>query len=130
MKGGIMKDPLLAVTIELAKAEKPLESNVALIVGGFLVSGFVISEDKYMEHDPLGSAVLVAAKKLGDTKKTSEAVKPEEPQDIMPDFIHLRDARFYTPNGKPIPGNMGVYCRISLESVDGFTFGLLTAEKR
>ncbi len=46
--------------------------------------------------------------------------------DTSPNFIHLRDAKYYVlGDNNPIPVNTGVFVRISLESIHGFSFGKL-----
>ena len=41
-----MNDSLLLVVINLAEAEVPVETDVTLVVGGFLISGSVVSAKK------------------------------------------------------------------------------------
>ena len=112
-----MKDAILLALIAAVEAEEPLEAAVTLLVSGFLVSGFVVSYDKFMKQHPLTVEVL----------KIPNEPDPEspEPTDNIPEFIHLRDARYFVPGGNPIPGNTGIFVRIPLDSIHGFSFGLL-----
>ena len=120
-----MKDIMLISLITLAGAEKPIEQDVTLIVGGFLVSGFVMSDENYVKRHQITESIEIAFEQL----RKIPVPKGEEPTDDSPNFIHLRDAKYYTPGGNPIPGNMGVFVRIPLESVHGFSFGVLETLK-
>ena len=115
-----MKDVILISLIALAESDKQIEQDVTLLVGGFLVSGFVISYKTYSEHNPITSNIEKVIEELKETKPI------ESQQDKhSPNFIHLRDAKYYHTTGNPIPGNTGVYIRIPLSSVHGFSFGKL-----
>lgn len=119
-----MKDVMLISLIALAKAENPIEQDVTLLVGGFLVSGFVVSYENYVKHHQITESIETAFEEL----RKVPTPEGEEPADDSPNFIHLRDAKYYHTSGNPIPGNTGVYVRLSLESVHGFSFGKLQAE--
>jgi hypothetical protein len=112
-----MKDVMLISLITLAEADPPMEHDITLLVGGFLVSGFVISYEKYVHHHQTTAGIESAIKQFN-------ADNPE-PTEKTYNFIHLRDAKYYVPGANPIPGNMGVFVRISLESIHGFSFGKL-----
>jgi hypothetical protein len=120
-----MKDLLLTTLISTAEADEPTETDITLVVGGFLVSGLVISAKKYMEHHPITKVFWETLEKA-----RSEMPPPEEGEDTSPNFIHLRDAKFFTPGGNPIPQNQPIYWRGPLESVHGFSFGVLSVEIR
>lgn len=122
-----MKDVMLLSLIACAGAEEPLEKEVTLLVGGFLVSGAVITYAKYVEHNTITASV---EKAFEEVRRNSEAeTGAEEAADKGPNYIHLRDARYFTPGQMPIPGNMGIYVRIPLEAVQGFSFGSLCATR-
>jgi hypothetical protein len=112
-----MKDLMLLALIAIAEGEQPIEHDITLLVGGFLVSGFVISHEKYLQHHQITKEIALAIEKLN-------AETPEPPEETR-NFIHLRDAKFYLPGVKPIPDNMSVFVRIPLESVHGFSLGKL-----
>jgi hypothetical protein len=118
-----MKDPILEVLIDLAESEteKPIEQDITLIVGGFLVSGYIISSKKYMDHHETTKRIYLAKEKI----IAEDSAETPEPPDETYNFIHLRNAKYYLPGAKPIPGNISIYVRISLESVNGFSFGTL-----
>lgn len=116
-----MKDGLLVSLVGIAEGEEPFEIDVTLLVGGFLVSGSIISAEKFMENHPASRPFWKQVKEL-----RGEAAQSGGADDVTRHFIHLRDARFYTPGEAPIPDNQGVYWRAPLESVQGFNFGLLS----
>jgi hypothetical protein len=119
-----MNDPFLQALISIASnkdVEEPYEAGVTLLVGGFLVSGYVISRDKYMQHDPIFKVMWE------EWQKSPQEPEPEaeKPGDDLPNFINLRDARYFATVGNPIPGNMPLYCRFTLDAVHGFSLGVL-----
>lgn len=73
-----------------------------------------------MKHHVASSAISEIWKQLMESQ-------PEEPEagGNPPEFIHLRDTKFFLPGEKPIPDNTGVFVRIALGSVHGFSFGKL-----
>lgn len=117
-----MKDVMLVSLIALAEAETPIEHDVTLLVGGFLVSGSVMSFKKYLEHHQTTSGIGAAMEEI-------DTANPEPPKKTY-NFIHLRDAKYYLPGANPIPGNMSLIVRISLESVHGFSFGKFVSEHK
>jgi len=117
-----MKDVMLISLVAAAEAEPPLEHDITLLVGGFLVSGFVVSYDKYVQHHQTTSGIDLAIKEF-----VAEDSKPNEK---TINYIHLRDAKYYIPGANPIPGNMGVFVRIPLDVIQGFSFGKLEAERK
>lgn len=117
-----MKDVILVSLIVLAEAGNETEHDVTLIVGGFLVSGYVISYKKYLEHHGTTKSIGLSLDKIIE----SEPSPPEKTYN----FIHLRDAKYFVPGNQPIPANMGIFVRIPLESVHGFSFGVLQSENK
>jgi hypothetical protein len=114
-----MKDPILIALIVLAESEDLVEHDVTLLVGGFLVSGFVIGYEKYLQHHHTTVG-------FGKIMEEFDAENPEpEPKEKTYNFIHLRNAKYYIPGAIPIPGNVDIYVRIPLEAVQGFSFGKL-----
>jgi hypothetical protein len=110
------------------------EIGLTLQVSGLLVSGTLVSGDRYFE----GFAEAVAAAKADDKEsaethraafaKYGEQYK-QRPEDEgikpRPLYIHLKDARFYTPGAKPLPGNKGVWWRGRISEVSAFILGVL-----
>lgn len=113
-----MQDPILELIVKFAENDKTrLETAITLVVDGFLISGFVVSLEQYMQHH-----LLTASIEQG-VKDALVAGMPKD--DGARTFIHLRDAMYFTPGQEPVPGNGSVVCRIALERVSGFHLGLL-----
>jgi len=117
-----MEDSILTSLVKLAMQGTPeSEQGVSLFVGGFLVSGFVISHEKYAQHHMITRVVYDEAnKRLKETDAAIQSVPHE-----FSKYIHLRDAKFYVPVGKPIFQNIGLFVRFPIEAVNGFFFGIL-----
>ena len=117
-----MSDPLLVslVLMAEAKAETPIEHDVTLVVGGFLISGFVVSFEKWMQHHHTVKTIFgVLEKSRAGGQDTDDNVRG---------YIHLRDAKYFVPGQRAVPANVDIYCRIPLNAVQGFSFGKLSAD--
>ena len=120
-----MDDYMLSFISKLTKATDrlPLEQPITLLTGGFLVSGTMISYDKYIEHHPV-------TKEVDRVLRESEKSKVEDLEDSLYDslksinFIHLKNACFWTGIGNcKVSSDNGVYVRIHISSISGFTLG-------
>jgi hypothetical protein len=131
-------DCSLQVLVVMAGAEwGGAEPGVVLLVGGFLISGRVIGRAKYLDgitNDLIGSSSDETSKSIRETiSKISEDVKAEvrkklsinQKLSINEQYIHLRDALFFTANGSPIFANHGAWWRGRLSEVSGFMIGQL-----
>lgn len=115
---------------------KDFTIGLTLNVGGFLVSGQVVSGHKYFEGFAEEFSNIFEDKEVAETVKESYSKYGEiytKEQDTkenrpMPQYIHLQNAKFYNTNGKPIPNNRGVWWRGRLSEVSGFMLGMLNAE--
>lgn len=113
-----MYDPLLEHIIDLAEAETPVEAEVALIVGGALITGHVISEEKFMAQHALTRAYLeldAEADGESDADASEEGDEEDEEDDDFDDevaYLHLRDAQ-------AAGGKLGFF-RVALSDVSGF----------
>lgn len=114
-----MYDPLLEHIIDLAEAETPVEAHVTLVAGGILVTGHVVSEDKYMAHHALTRAWLEQddeAEDESDVEPSAEGDEEDEEDDDFDDdvaYLHLRDAQ-------AAGGKLGFF-RVALTDVSGFS---------
>ena len=120
-----MRDGILELIVKFSEYEEnPIESAITLIVGGFLVSGHIISKEKFMEINPLTAWIKeIADKHEEENEEPDDASKPDD--DGKRRYIHLRDAQYFSPGQPPIPGSGSVSCRIKLSDVAGFHFGYL-----
>lgn len=112
---------------------RDIELNITLNVGGFLVSGRLVSGQKYFGgfggdlgsnfNDPeLRRNVEQSYAQLGEIytagRKTGESVAP-------PNYLHLMNARFFHTAGEAVPTNGGVWWRARISEVSGFFLGTL-----
>ena len=112
-------------------ANDGFEIGVTLQVSGLLVSGVLVGGKAYFEgfaedfssglNDPVtAEAVRGSFAKYGEIYKKEGDDAPPPPQ-----YIHLKNARFFNTSGNPIPGNKGVWWRGRISEVAGFTLGSL-----
>lgn len=127
-------DPTLSVLVRIANAGG-MSLGVTLMVGGAVVSGILVGTADFNE----GLAEYIDQKSGPDGKfladmhrKAAEDLRSEFGDDFKAAFgapyvatyIHLRDARVYTPHGS-VPRNEGIFWRGRLDSVDGWSIGSL-----
>lgn len=110
-----------------------IESPVTLHVGGFLVSGIVISGAKYFEEFSkiygAGFADAELGREIAGSLATLKKIydrsdKPDDPSP-PPTYIHLKNCRMFHNSGGPVPNNGSVLWRGRLSCVDGFSLGTL-----
>lgn len=103
---------------------KPFNMEVTLLVGGWLVSGIVVSYDEYLKSnvvlDVCGKeAFEIIASKTSDESDVKVFNSPS-------DFIHLKGVKLFSGAGAGIPSNSeGIFMRIRRDSVSGFIVGTL-----
>jgi hypothetical protein len=123
-----------------------LEIGITLQVSGMLVSGSLVSGKSYFEgfasdfaspftdpeiaasiKDPeIAASIKESFASYGEVYKTAADDTARRP---LPQFIHIKGARFFNTSGNPIPGNMGVWWRGRICEVGGFSLGSLKAEE-
>jgi hypothetical protein len=127
-------DYFLQALVDLVNSSK-ISFGISLTVGGFLVSGNLISGKMYF--DGVASEMAGAYK---DHEGASEAMKTyfsnfgriydnysDEKNRTLPVFIHLSEAKFFHNAGAPFPGNRGVFWRGRVSCVSSFVLGKLSA---
>jgi hypothetical protein len=114
-----------------------IEFGITLQVSGMLVSGNLVSGEKYFEgfaadfSGPFNAEPEVAESIRKNFSSYGEIyrVDNDEATRPLPQFIHLKNARFFNTADKPIPGNTGVWWRGRISEVGGFSLGSLRAEE-
>jgi hypothetical protein len=114
------------------------EIGVTFTIGGAVISGIMISAEKYFEE--LGNTICASSTSQGDfTAVVGESIKgwtalfkrPDDaPEDWAPlpiGYVHLRNAQFFTPGQQPIPSS-GTLWRGKLSSIDGFSLNSMTMD--
>lgn len=110
------------------------EIGITLQVSGLLVSGVLVSGARYFEaiaedfkqglaaHEELAAIVQEGIASFAEiyAEEGGEDAAPPLPQ-----YLHLRDAQFFSTAGTPIPGNQRVWWRGRVSEVGGFTIGQL-----
>ena len=131
-------DWFLTTLVNLANSGA-LEMGVTLLVGGLLVSGTLVGGATYFEgfsrsfyegfsssfpDDPeVSESVRSSFAQLGLLYPSSGDGNTSLPP---PEFIHLKQAKFFTPGNKPTPDNQGVWWRGRLSEISGFHLGNLS----
>ena len=130
------KDTFLQEVVRFANLG--LGIGVTLVAEGALISGTLIGGKQYFES--LGKAVsggtatgfgdeFDVLKTLGDSFATRALryVRPDDAGDEweLPDpaYVHLENARLYSPGGEPIPSGKGMLWRGKINAISGFSIG-------
>lgn len=98
--------------------------SATLFVKGLLVSGMVIGRKQYIEHFVHGLTGGLSEETQAEWKQAFGLNDDEEVTSVAATqrYIHMRDARVYTPGQNPIPEN-GLHWRGKIVEVDGFALG-------
>jgi hypothetical protein len=129
------RDWFLQSLIDLVNGRE-IEIGLTLHAGGFLVSGLLVSGHQYFEgfgaefartfdDADLTQNIHDAYAKYGGIYT---AAKPAGEVFTQASYIHLKNARFFSTSGAPIPANMAVWWRGRVAEVSGFFLGMLSAE--
>lgn len=124
-------DPILKTFVRLAE-EQNLSLGVTLTIHGLLISGNIISYQKYLEGIAQGFESATGNQEIGQILAESFRNASQEYMEIRreegleelppPLYIHLSDARFMSGNTIV---QKGVYWRGRLDEVDGFFLGII-----
>jgi hypothetical protein len=134
------RDWFLQNLVNLVNA-RDVKLGITLNVGGFLVSGILVSGQKFFSgfgadlgssfDDPeIRRGVEQAYAHLGDIYTPASAGSGGGAGvTTPPNYLHLMQAQFFQIGGAPIPGNKGVWWRGRISEVGGFFLGMLDAEE-
>jgi hypothetical protein len=125
------KDWFLQFLVNLANKNQ-FELDITLTVGGLLISGTLAGVRQYFddlgayfaspfENKQSSEIVSTTFQKIGDQ---CACVSPSE-QTETPSYIHLKNARFFDAQGKPLGPVEGTWWRGRLSEVQGFSPGKL-----
>ena len=137
-----VQDFLLAEIVRLANWFD-VEHGITLSIGGASLSGMLISGRRYFESQAASAAA--GAVRGGDDAEIANSYRtmmidfyttwaglydrpetlPEGTPPPAPSYIHLRNARWFTPAGPSFPAGNGMLWRGRLAAVEGFSLGLL-----
>lgn len=114
-------------------ANKNLRFPLTLFVGGNIISGYLIGRKEYFEQFTTHFTIGWDEENARQFKEMFGVFDDPSDEDNTPvetlQYIHMKDAKVFTPGQEPIPAN-GLLWRGRLAAVDGFTFGIFSAEKR
>lgn len=126
----VQPDCLLQSLVSMVN-NSDLEIGITLLISGMLVSGSLVSLPKYFEGFAADfSSPFANDPEFVKSMKASFANLREEKSEEAPppQYIHLKNARFFNTAGSPIPANKGVWWRGRIGEVGGFILGSLSAE--
>jgi hypothetical protein len=126
----LRSDLILNVLVDYVN-KFPVEIGITLFVQGSILSGLLIGEKAYFEglsnHIKTPGVfgkdfqqLIALLQSLG----TSSSGNQEEQNQLENEFIHLKNAKFYSGNCL-VPSDRGTYWRGRLRRVDGFSLGQL-----
>jgi hypothetical protein len=126
-------DPMLKTFVRFAE-EQDLSLGVTLTIHGLLISGNIISYQKYLEGIAQGFESATGKQEIGQIlaesfRNVSQEylkIRKQEGLEELPylQYIHLSDARFRFGNSV-VPPETGVYWRGRLDEIDGFFLGII-----
>lgn len=105
-----------------------VEIAITLQVSGLLVSGTLVTGDKYFEH--FGEEIAVAKADDKENAESHGAVfaklgEQYNGEGTREKYIHLKNAKFHSPGANPVPTNSEVWWRGRISEVSAFFLGVL-----
>ena len=129
-------DWFLQQLVELANS-RTTTFGITLNVGGILISGTLIGGKRYFEGFARDFAKSLERSFGGATDEIRRhfeqygdiyELPPNDSNASNPTFIHIENAKYFSPAGNPLPAQGGMFWRGKLSAVDGFILGALTSE--
>ena len=123
-------DLVLDLLMSVATSDPSSVIPITLNVGGWMISGHIIGQEEYLKGFMFGILDQGIKKGVEVLKERGEWVEREETDDTLPEFIHLKNAKFYQPGQLGVPHGVGVLWRGRVAAVDGYIAGTLSLETR
>lgn len=101
------------------------EFGITLILESGVISGTVISADLYFSK--LTKDFQVPIQQSPPFAEVLQSMKPSSGGYRLPNFIHLKDAKFFV-GSSTIPTDNGLLWRGRIASVSGFTIGSIVTD--
>jgi len=121
-------DSLLQLVASLT--DKGIELPLTLFVNGTIISGILIGRKKYLDQFVSqfttgwdDESVNILRDAFGLNENPEESEDAGEIDNIR--FVHLRDAKVYSPGQEPLPAN-GLLWRGKIAEVNGFSYGMFS----
>jgi hypothetical protein len=121
-------DWFLQALVDLADNSNQ-EFDITLQVSGMLVSGRLVSAKSYFEGFAEDFASPISGDYAESMKKLFMQFVETDENQLFPQFVHLKNARFFNIGGNPIPMNRGVWWRGRICEVGGFCAGSIASTK-
>jgi len=135
----IERDWFLQTLVNVANGVGSEFVGITLLTHGFLVSGQLVSAPIYFNGFAEELANSFKKSDSDDAKTIKESIiglankvyNNSDTNDSIPvvAYIHIKGAKFFHPNGSPIPSNQGVWWRGRLSEISGFSLGSLEIAK-
>jgi hypothetical protein len=127
----LVLDVLLAIKNDPDSEDDSPPISIILQMGGWLVTGYIISQKEYLEGFMFGELNKGLNRAIEVLKEKGEwSEEKDKNVERLPRFIHLKGAKFYQPGQPAIPGNEGVLWRGRIDAIDGYVYGALATEIR
>ncbi|HEY9878703.1 MAG TPA: gas vesicle accessory protein GvpU [Leptolyngbyaceae cyanobacterium] len=108
-----------------------LQLGITLCVHGMIISGFLISEEAYFkgmiervnQDDNAADETKETLTDFMSDLRASLHAKSNDSQSVLPEYIHLQEAKMYPSQGQGMPSYGDALWRGRISSVDGFSLG-------
>lgn len=120
----VPEDRLLTFLVRMVNMSDA-EYGVTLNVGGVVVSGYLVGQQRYFAEgfaEDFGELLGKSERKAEVMDAIGKPGKFYEEADL--DFIHLKDARIFL-GATVIPSGNGIWWRGRVEDVQGYSVGVL-----
>ncbi|MDB6061290.1 MAG: hypothetical protein JWM78_1393 [Verrucomicrobiaceae bacterium] len=120
-------DWLLSMLVSFAN-ELSLELGVTINTGGAIISGTLIGGKTYLVELSEVFAKANGEQAVNDALsqgilRNQNIYETDETPALPPAYIHLRNARFWAPDGESLAATQGFLWRARLSEVSGFSIG-------
>lgn len=110
-----------------------VEIGITLSVGGTSISGMLVGVEQFFNgfgaefggafpDQDVSNSIRDSFSQFGKPLPATEGSEDEKPLQ-QPNYVHLKNAKFYHNSGPAMPSNRGLWWRGRLTQVDGFSLG-------
>lgn len=111
-------DIILETLMNMARMNMP--TPITVHSGGVIITGMLISEAEYLKEFAEGK-ILEAMKRRVESDERLKAMAEQATDDPTErEFLHIKDAKFIFPNGRPFPQGTSLMWRGRVSSIDGY----------
>ncbi|MCM3789433.1 hypothetical protein M3221_13590 [Domibacillus indicus] len=128
------KDFLLDTLVYMLNQQEGVEIGITLNVRGTIVSGLLVGYKTFLKgkaemfrsiqtNQEFGEVLAGFFDTASENYEKGKTDSEESGKDLQPNFIHLKNAKFYDSNGTLPNEGEGFWWRGKLSDVSGFTLG-------